>query len=363
MVDESSVLERLVACYSPSGAEASAVSAFVALARELGFRSRVDRAGNGIAVRGRGRPEVLFLGHIDTVEGDRPVRRARGRLHGRGAVDAKGALAAALLAGRGFDGPGTFRIVAAVGEETDSRGARHLVRGRRPDAVIAGEPSGWQGVTIGYKGELRLEAFFDGHRTHYASPFPTATDRAVDWVERVRSAAGLRAGDTPFRSLSVKAIGFESPPGIDPERARVTLDVRIPPGMSSRDVEALLPPGPESASIRVLARFEPVEVPRSDPVVRALAAAVRAGGGVPTLWRKSGTSDLNLAIPTWKVPGAAYGPGDARLDHTDREQLSLAELRRSADVLRAALDALVGPAGGLLTPRRSAAAPGRTSRR
>jgi [amino group carrier protein]-lysine/ornithine hydrolase len=351
-LDESAVLGRLVARYSPSRAEAPAVAEFISLGRALGYRTRVDGAGNGIAVRGRGHPEVLFLGHIDTVEGERPVRRAGGWVHGRGVVDAKGALAAALLAGQGFAGPGTFRVVAAVGEETDSRGARHLVRGHRPDAVIVGEPSGWQGVTIGYKGELRLEASFAGRRTHYASPFPTATDRAVDWVDRVRSVAASRTGESPFRSLSVKAIGIESPPGTDPEQARVTLDVRIPPGLTSREVEALLPSDAGRPSIRVLARFEPVEVPRSDPVVRALAAGVRAHGGVPTLWRKSGTSDLNLAIPAWTVPGAAYGPGDARLDHTDRERLSLAELRRSVDVLRTALRELVAPSGGLFTPRR-----------
>ncbi len=108
--------------------------------------------------------------------------------------------------------------------------------------------------------------------------------------------------------------------------------------------------------MRVLARFEPVEVPRGDPVVMALTGAIRARGGAPTLWRKSGTSDLNLVIPAWGIPGAAYGPGDARLDHTDREHLSVAELRRSAEVLRTALGELTAGARRL-TPPRSADGP------
>ncbi|MGI0129220.1 MAG: M20/M25/M40 family metallo-hydrolase, partial [Thermoplasmata archaeon] len=62
---------------------------------------------------------------MDTVEGRRPARRRGGKVHGRGAVDAKGALAAALCAGERFSGPGELTIVAAVGEETDGRGARH----------------------------------------------------------------------------------------------------------------------------------------------------------------------------------------------------------------------------------------------
>ncbi len=355
-MDEGVLLERLARVYSPSGRESRVVSTFVGIARALGYATRVDAAGNGVAWRGRGRPEIMFLGHIDTVEGDRPVRRVRGQVHGRGVVDAKGAIAAALLAGRGFVGPGTFRVVAAVGEETDSRGARHLLGGRRPDAVIVGEPSGWQGVTIGYKGELRLEATFRGHRTHYASPQPTTADDAVDWVGSVRARVASHRGESPFRSLSAKTIGFESRPGSDPEEARVTVDARIPPGLSSREVEAMLRPGAGRPSVRVLARFEPVEVLRGNPVVMALTGAIRAQGGAPTLWRKSGTSDLNLVIPAWRIPGAAYGPGDARLDHTDRERLSVAELRRSAEVLRRALCELTAGTRGL-TPPRPAAGP------
>lgn len=356
-MDEATVLERLLARYSPSGAEQAAVREFVRLARELGYRTRIDRAGNGIAEVGRRRPTVLFLGHIDTVEGDRPVKRDRGRVHGRGAVDAKGALAAALLAGRGRTGPGTFRIVAAVGEETDSRGARHLLRGPRPNAVIAGEPGGWDGVTIGYKGDLRLEATFERPRTHWSSPFPTATDLAVRWVRAVQELAEGRRGASPFRSLTAKAVGFSSDPGTDPERARVTVDLRLPPGVSTAEVLRQLPTGPPRPRLRLLVRVEPVEVARTDPVVVALESGIRTEGGRPTLWRKGGTSDLNLVSPAWGVGGAAYGPGDPRLDHTARESLSVVELGRAAAVLRHAVERLARPGGGGPTPPRPAGVP------
>jgi [amino group carrier protein]-lysine/ornithine hydrolase len=339
-MDDGDVLERLLAHYSPSGHERSAVDEFVRIARKLGFRSRRDRVGNGVAEIGRGRPVLLFLGHIDTVEGDRPPFRRRGEVHGRGAVDAKGALAAALLAGSPFSGPGTYRVVAAVGEETDSRGAQHLARGRRPDAVIAGEPSGWDGVTIGYKGDLRLEVSFERPRTHWATPLPTATDLAIDWLGRLRELARSWPAESPFRALTVKVVGFASEPGADPERARALVDVRLPPGVSTGEVLATLPKEPRRSALRVLARIEPAEVSRTDPVVVALCAAIREEGGRPTLWRKSGTSDLNVVTRAWRTGGAAYGPGDARLDHTARERLSLAELRRASRVLRGALERL-----------------------
>jgi [amino group carrier protein]-lysine/ornithine hydrolase len=351
-VDEATVLERLVGRYSPSGKETRAVRSFVRVARELGYRARVDAAGNGIARIGRGRPQVVFLGHIDTVEGRLPVRRRAGRLYGRGTVDAKGPLAAALVAGRALEGAGEYFVVAAVGEETDSRGARHLLSRLRPDAVIAGEPSGWDGVTIGYKGELRVEVRFRGHRTHYSSPFPTTSDRAVEWVGSVRALVEGRAGDSPFRSVTAKVVEFDSRSEGDEESARVVVDFRLPPGATTRELLRELPRGGGASAPVVRIRVEPIELERSNPVVTSLVEGVRSAGGRPTLWRKGGTSDLNLVLPVWGVPGAAYGPGDARLDHTDRESVSLAELRRSVEVLRVALARL---RSGGLTLRRSGA--------
>ena len=349
-MDELETLERLVRRYSPSGREEAAVREFVRVAQELGYSARVDAAGNGVASRGNGRPVVLFLGHIDTVEGRLPVRRARGRLYGRGSVDAKGPLVAALWAGRSLTGPGEYRVVAAVGEETDSRGAHALLRRSRPDAIVAGEPSGWDGVTVGYKGELQLVASFRGRRTHFSSPVPTAMDVALEWVGAVRSHVRACAGDSPFRSLTMKVVGLESVRDGDAETARATLDFRLPPGRTARGLLHELPADPHRPSLTVRIRVDPVEVDRTNPVVRSLVEGIRTAGGRPTLWRKGGTSDLNLAVRTWGVPGAAYGPGDPHLDHTARESVSAAELARSVRVLRTALERLRSE---LAIPRRS----------
>jgi [amino group carrier protein]-lysine/ornithine hydrolase len=343
-----------VARYSPSGHETAAVREFVALARQLGFSTSIDAIGNGVARRGRGRPRILYLGHIDTVEGRRPVRHHRGRVHGRGAVDAKGGLAAALVAGAGFEGPGEITVVAAVGEETDSRGAKHFVRGRRPDCVVVGEPSGWDGVTIGYKGELQIVATFRGRRSHYASPTPTTTDVALDWTAAVRSLALARQTPSLFHSLTAKTVAVESRRTGDAETVRVVVDLRIPPGFSTAALLELLPVEPGRPVLSVRIRVEPIEVNRSNPVVLALSGGIRSVHARPTLWRKSGTSDLNVVLPVWKVPAAAYGPGDARLDHTARESLSDRELTRSVAVLRTAFETLARDPGFASTRGRRA---------
>ena len=349
-MDELAVLERLVRRYSPSGREAAAVREFARVARELGYSARIDAAGNGIASRGTGRPVVLFLGHIDTVEGRLPVRRRRGRLYGRGSVDAKGPLTAALIAGRSWTGPGELRVVAAVGEETDSRGTRHLLRRSRPDAVIAGEPSGWDGVAVGYKGELQLVATFRGRRTHFSSPIPTAMDGALEWIGAVKRSVRTHAGESAFRSLTMKVVALESARDGDAETARATLDFRVPPGRTAGELLRELPVGSPRPSIAVRIRIDPIEIDRSDPVAKSLIEGIRVAGGRPTLWRKGGTSDLNLALAAWGVPGAAYGPGDAHLDHTARESVSATELARSVRVLKVALEQL---RVALSIPRRS----------
>ena len=350
-MDEAELLLRLVGKYSPSGREQAAVREFVRCARTLGYLARTDAAGNGIAMRGTGRPRIVFLGHIDTVSGRLPVRVRSGRVFGRGAVDAKGPLAAALWAGRELPGAGEYLVIAAVGEETDSRGARYLTHRLQPDAVIAGEPGRWDGVTIGYKGELQIVRTFRGHRTHYSSPAPTAADRVVDWLSALRAFVASRQTDSPYRSLSAKVLELASRRDGDLETAQATVDFRLPPGLSTEELERALPTPSDRTRCAVKVRVEPLELDRNNAAVSALIAGVRSLGGQPTLWRKAGTSDLNLVLPSWGVPGAVYGPGNPHLDHTDRESISVTEVRRAAQVLRFALERLREPGRLALAPR------------
>ena len=55
---------------------------------QLGLESHVDAAGNAVGIFGtpNSGPDLVLLGHIDTVPGVVPVRVEDGKLYGRGAV-------------------------------------------------------------------------------------------------------------------------------------------------------------------------------------------------------------------------------------------------------------------------------------
>ena len=339
-MDEVGVLTALVEEYSPSGHEADAVHRFIQVARSLGFAAHADAVGNGIARIGKGHPSILFLGHIDTVDGRLPVRLDGGRLHGRGACDAKGALAAALVAAHRHDGPGEIVVVGAVGEERDSRGTRHLLPRTRPDFLIVGEPSGWDGVTIGYKGNLSLVLRLDGERAHLSSPAATTVETGLTFVERVREFCDAHAGPTPFQSLTMKTRSIKTTQEGSVEHVEIGLNLRLPPGIDVDDVLSFIDGNRGAIECETVDASKAIEVDSRNDVVRALCAGIRKQGSRPTLLRKLGTSDLNLAAPAWGCPAAAYGPGDSHLDHTDGENVDVGEFRRSIEVLREAFSFL-----------------------
>ena len=90
-------LEQMLRIPSLSGQEGDVARFLVEQMQALGFHSYVDGAGNAVGEAGAG-PEIVLLGHIDTVPGVVPVRIEHGELYGRGAVDAKGPFVAFIAA-------------------------------------------------------------------------------------------------------------------------------------------------------------------------------------------------------------------------------------------------------------------------
>ncbi len=348
------LLHRMVQIRSHSGEE-SELARFLAMRTgELGMQSRIDDAGNAVASVGRADAArvIVLLGHMDTVPGAIPVRFEDDLLHGRGTVDAKGPLATFIIAAANADLPPGVRIdvIGAVEEEcATSRGARHVARSPAPAACIIGEPSAWNGVTLGYKGRLVLEGVVRQPSAHSAGPHATAADRAVAWWARVthwvecRNAGVHRVFDrvqAGIRSMRSDSDGLE-------DFAQLTAGFRLPPTVAPDELEAACRAFAEGIDVTARGHEFAHVADRSNPVVRALSGSIRAAGSRPTLQVKTGTSDMNVVGPVWRCPIAAYGPGDSALDHTPREHIRISEYLTACRVLRDALERLsaelVGP--------------------
>ena len=345
-MDRVGFLEEMLRIPSLSGRESEMAEWLVDRMTSLGLAAKRDPVGNAVGVAGPADAArtILLLGHMDTVRGQIPVHREDGRLYGRGAVDAKGPLAAMTLAAATVaERVDDVRlvVVGAVEEEAHGRGAQYLRETMpAPDAVIIGEPSGWDGITLGYKGLLAVHHRWQSSVTHGASDHRTPAEQAVDYWDHVRATAAEmnrgRSGafDTATPSLrdvhtfsdgilawSEMDIVLRLPPGLAPGAARDALSARHPD-------ERVTFPYAEPA----------FQAEKNSPLVHGFLCAIRAASGTPRFKLKTGTSDMNVVGPAWGCPIVAYGPGDSNLDHTPDEHVEIDEYLRSIDVLTEALE-------------------------
>ncbi|MFQ5857269.1 MAG: [LysW]-lysine hydrolase [Anaerolineae bacterium] len=303
-----------------------------------GFDAHVDEAGNAVGVVGDGPNEIVLLGHMDTVPGRIPVRIDGERLYGRGAVDAKGPLATFIVAtATAGPLPGMRIIVIGATEEeaATSKGARFAAQRYRPSACIIGEPSGWDGITLGYKGRLLIDYHLERPMGHTAGPERSVAEEAVTWWQALRAEAeAFNAGrDGVFNQLlpSLREIRTQSD-GLT-NSVEATVAFRLPP---SHDTVALERSARELAGesrIRCYGYEPAFRASKNTRLVRAFLQAIRAEGGRPTFKLKTGTSDMNVVGSLWNCPIVAHGPGDSTLDHTPDEHIHIPEYLRAIDVL------------------------------
>ncbi|EMA42721.1 [LysW]-lysine hydrolase [Halococcus saccharolyticus] len=343
------LLVELVETPSPTGEEAACAEILVDFFENHGREAFLDEVGN---VRAPADDAVLLTSHIDTVPGDIPVRIEPGDgeregsevLWGRGSVDATGPLVAMAVAAVRTG----VSFVGVVGEEVDSSGARHLVETRdAPDAVVNGEPSGWNGITLGYRGLLAGTYVATSESGHTSRPENSAIEDAIDWWERVRNTvADDRDEWTPvFERVTPKPIEVHGGTSDDGLSVEATMDVqfRVPPSLTVEEVREAADGELNGGTVRWYDEVSPVMTSPRNPVARTFRGAIRRADGEPRLLRKTGTSDMNI-YQAWDCPMVTYGPGDSDLDHAPDERLSLDEFDRSTKVLEDVAEQLGGDA-------------------
>jgi LysW-gamma-L-lysine carboxypeptidase len=339
------LLQRMIEIPSLSGEEAALGAFLMETMRSLGFQAFVDEAGNAVGILGDGPKEIVLLGHMDTVPGIVPVRIEKGKLYGRGSVDAKGSLATFIAAAARVGAlPGKRIVVVGATEEesASSKGARHATRAFSPNYCIIGEPSGTRAITLAYKGRIVLAYEASAGATHCASPTGSVLEEGVEFWNRVKRWAGeFNAGKKMFDRLdpALREIRSEND-GLE-ESIHLRASIRIPLGLTPDDVRQQVEGlKPDPGQLRFWGADPPYRAEKNNPLVRAFLQAIREQGLNPSFKVKSGTSDMNVVGPVWNCPIVAYGPGDSALDHTPNEHLDLAEYQQAITILSRVLTVL-----------------------
>jgi len=149
---------------------------------------------------GHDRPEIVFSTHMDTVPPFIASSEDAGRIYGRGACDAKGIIAAQIVAAEKLRGADVFvGLLFLVGEERDSIGAK--LANQQPIGsrfMINGEPTENK-LALASKGALHVELVARGKMAHSAYPElgESAIDKLVEALLRrmVRWGLALRTSD------------------------------------------------------------------------------------------------------------------------------------------------------------------------
>ena len=311
-----SLLEKLVNMESITGNE-QGVSGFLCswlknAGYDVGLQEVADNRCNILASRGN--PRILFCTHMDTVAPYIPFSSDGQILRGRGTCDAKGSMAAMLLAGERLaaEGRDDIGFLFVAGEETNSDGAKKARElGLDVEYIILGEPTDNR-VAAAQKGTLVFRAGVKGLAGH--SALPSSGRSAVHKM-----------------SALIKA-WLDADWKIDPERGANTLNIGTIRGGTAPNVIA---PGCVAEGIFRVATS----------VNEVLETMTREIGGDEDVIVEilSSSEPLNLT----KVPGVEHtvvsfgsdapfltgigkvimcGPGSIKYAHSLEEQISTGEL-------------------------------------
>jgi len=313
-MDVLQLTRSLVSIDSTTGREGDVGAHVADLLESRGWtvvRQPVDGA-RGNVYAWRKPPVVVFSTHLDTVPPYIAFREDAETLWGRGTCDAKGLLAAMLVAADTLAAGGEERIglLFLVGEENGSDGAKAAgalePKGRY---LINGEPTEGK-LCVGQKGVLRVDVKATGRAAHSAYP-EEGSSAIVALLETVRR---IRRLSPPFdprlgpTTLNVGTIKGGVAPNVIPDSAEASLLFRTvaATGPLRQAVLGAAEPGVEITF--------PLEIP-------SVTAESLPGWEQTTV---SFASDLPF-LADWGT-GYQFGPGTIRVAHTSDEHIPKAEL-------------------------------------
>lgn len=365
MADTVATLSKLIAFDTVSrNSNLACIDWARALVEARGATTRMDwnadrTKANMLATFGEGPGGTVFSGHVDVVPVDGQdwssdpfaATIRDGRLHGRGACDMKGFVAAVLAHAEVFGAAKTrepIHIALTYDEEQGCLGIPHLIRAMadwnvHPTGCIVGEPTSMRLVSA-HKGGRVYRCRVAGRAAH-SSLTPTAVN-AIEYaaclVARIAEigarfrAYGARADgfDIPHTTISTNLFEGGNGPNIVPALAEFLFDYRYIPADA---------PEPIIEELRTLAESLAAEMRAVDPDTGIDFTLVNA---IPALTSAEGTKLFTLAhalaadpavekvaygteagfFSDYGVPSIVIGPGSIQQAHKPDEYVSLDQL-------------------------------------
>jgi len=363
---------RLIAVPSVTPAGSAVMFELAEALRPLGFAIDIFTSGeapdgpvaNLFAIRGAGGRHFAFAGHLDVVPpGDgwtsgpfAPEIRG-GLLHGRGAVDMKGAIAAFVAAvAQAGDLPGTISLIITGDEEGPAMfGTVALIdhmkaRGIHPDLCLVGEPTSvarlGDMIKIGRRGSVNMWIEVPGTQGHVA--YPHLADNPIRRLVRILArieAISLDEGSDWFQPSNIELTDLEvgnPATNVIPALAKARLSIRFNDRHKGEDLVAMIRAivAAEAPDGKVVARIsgESFLTPPGELSGLVAGAIERVTGVTPELSTTGGTSDARFLSKL--CPVVEFGLPNATMHKLD-EAAAVEDIRLLteiyAEILRAAL--------------------------
>ncbi len=380
-IDPIQLAQDLIRCPSVTPADAGAIGVLADALETLGFtchRLTSDERGgpaitNLYARLGRAAPNFCFAGHTDVVpvgdlsawSGDPFSGRVRdGMLHGRGAADMKGALAA-MVAGiaayldQNGPPPGSISLLITGDEEGRAlNGTRSVLdwmdaNGESIDSCVLGEPTNpdrlGTTIKIGRRGSMTGRLVVRGVQGHVA--YPRLADNPLPRLVRLLAALdelALDNGTAHFdpSNLEIVTIDVGNPASnVIPAKGEAMFNIRFNDTYDSAALEALIRGALDAVGGGYELGFEITGesfLTPPGPLALIVKDAVEAATGLrPGYSTTGGTSDARFIHR--RCPVVEFGLVGQTMHKVD-EQVAVADILTLTEIYAGVLGRYFAPA-------------------
>lgn len=304
-------------------------------------------------------PRFVWNGHLDVfppvagspgLYGPWAGKVADGYLYGRGSVDMKGGVCAAIMATAflkrmGFSPAGSVLMTWVSDEEnTGGLGTKYLLEQGliSGDFGIDSEPTHGQ-VLVSHCGGLNVKVTYRSAAGHTSIPHPEGADALEKTVNAAAALMALGRRISRYSEelgawskLSVTMIESGNTVNMYPSEGHLVIDRRLVPGETTaeghRQIREVLdglrrahPQADYSYEYEVLGEYPCLVVDENEPIVRMCLEAYREVTGKDTaVYRRGGGSDASDIVEKTGLPMPNFGAGDEEAESThENEKLCL----------------------------------------